>query len=101
MSQVTFIQVIEFRTNRIDELNALMDQWVVDSEGKRTATVVRQAEDRDNPGTYLHIVEFPSYEAAMENSDRPETGAFAAKLMALCDGPPSFRNLDVSRTEML
>jgi hypothetical protein len=31
------------------------------------------ASDRDRPNRYVTIVEFPSYEAAMENSRRPET----------------------------
>jgi hypothetical protein len=42
-------------------------------------------------------VEFPSYEEAMANSELPETAEFAARLMELCDGPPTFRNLDVLR----
>ena len=50
---------------------------------------------RERPGTYLTIVEFESYDSAMENSNRPETSDFAAKMAALCDGPPVFRNLDV------
>jgi hypothetical protein len=33
----------------------------------------------------------------MTNSDLPETGEFAARMAQLCDGPPTFRNLDVSR----
>ena len=41
------------------------------------------------------IVEFPSYEEAMENSNRPETAAYAEKMMALCEGEVTFRNLDV------
>jgi hypothetical protein len=55
--------------------------------------------DRDEPGTYLQIVEFPSYEAAMENSGHPETEALAQRLATLCSGPPKFRNLDVGRVE--
>lgn len=98
---MSFIQVIEFKTSRIDELNAAMDEWLAKTEGKRTATSSTQAQDRDNPGTYVHIVEFPSYEDAMENSNRPETGEFAAQLGALCDGPPSFRNFDVTRSEQI
>jgi len=33
----------------------------------------------------------------MENSNRPETGEFAAQMAKLCDGPPKFYNLDVDR----
>ena len=35
----------------------------------------------------------------MENSNRPGTAEFAAQLAKLCDGPPTFRNLDVIREE--
>ena len=98
---MSFIQIIEYRTSRIDELAELMDEWLAETEGKRSATRSTQAQDRENPGTYVQIVEFPSYEAAMENSDRPETGEFAAKMSALCDGTPTFRNLDVTRSEQM
>ncbi|MGH9208402.1 MAG: hypothetical protein ACRD1G_17920, partial [Acidimicrobiales bacterium] len=67
--------------------------------GVRTPTRAVQGRDRDKDGTYVHIVEFPSFEAAMENSDRPETAEFAAQLAKLCDSPPTFRNLDVTREE--
>jgi hypothetical protein len=55
--------------------------------------------DRDRPGTYVQIVEFPSYQEAMANSGLPETGEFAEKLARLCDGQPAFRNLDVRRVD--
>jgi len=35
----------------------------------------------------------------MANSNMAETGEFAAQLASLCDGPPTFRNLDVVREE--
>jgi hypothetical protein len=52
-------------------------------------------EDRDNPGRYLNIVFFDSYESAMENSNSPVTQEFSQKMMALADGPPTFYNLNV------
>ena len=55
-------------------------------------------EDRDRPGYYLNIVEFDSYESAMENSARPETGRFAEQMAKLCDGPPTFHDLEVVLT---
>jgi quinol monooxygenase YgiN len=94
-----FVQLIEFQTNKIDEFNATADEWLEASAGWRTATRATLTQDRDRPGTYLQLVEFPSYEAAMENSNRPETAKFADRLAALCDGPPSFRNLDVERLD--
>ncbi len=94
-----FIQIIEYKTSRIDELNAALDAWLEATNGKRGATRGTQTRDRDAVNTYVHIVEFPSYEGAMANSNLPETADFAAQLAALCDGPPTFRNLDVLREE--
>lgn len=94
---MSFIQIIEFTTSRAGELDVLLDEWLERTQGKRTATRGVQARDRDRPNTYVQIVEFPSYEDAMANSELPETGEVAARLAELCDGPPTFRNLDVSR----
>ena len=58
-------------------------------------------QDRDSENVYLLLVEFSSYEVGMENSSRPETAEFAAFLATLCDGPLTFRNLDVLREEDL
>ncbi|MFI5054125.1 MAG: hypothetical protein ACHQDE_07165 [Acidimicrobiia bacterium] len=96
-----FVQIIEFKTSRYDEIDKLMDEWMAASTGKRTPTHEISAKDRDQPDTYLQIVEFPSYEEAMRNNDLPETGKFAERIAALCDGPAKFRNLDVVREEAL
>ena len=71
------------------------------SEGRRIPHQAVLRKDRDAENVYLLMVEFASYDAAMENSSRPETGEFAAFLATLCDGPLSFRNLDVLREEDL
>jgi len=94
-----FVQIIEFKTSNLDAFNKTLDEWLAKTAGVRTATRAMQTRDRDSAGTYLHIVEFPSYETAMENSKRPETAEFATQLAKLCDAPPSFRNLDVLRDE--
>jgi len=94
---VSFLQIIEFTTSRAEELNALLDEWLEKTEGKRTATRGIQCRDRDRANTWVQIVEFPSYEASMANSDLPETAAVAGRLAELCDEPPTFRNLDVIR----
>jgi len=96
-----FIQIIEYKTSRIDELNAALDAWLEKTKGKRAATRGTQTRDRDAANTYMQIVEFPSYEDAMANSKLPETSEFAAKLASFCDGPPTFRNLDVIREEQM
>ena len=94
-----FVQLIEFQTDRIDEFDAVVDEWLKTSADFRTATRATLTQDQDRPGTYLQIVEFPSYEAAMENSKNPETGKFAERLASLCTGETTFRNLDVRRRE--
>lgn len=94
---MSFIQIIEFTTSRAGELDALLDEWLEKTQGKRTATRGVEARDRDRPNTYVQIVEFPSYEDAMSNSELPETAEVAARLAELCDGPPTFRNLEVAR----
>lgn len=96
---MSFIQIIEYRTSRIEDFNAVLDEWLQATKGKRTGTRGVQTKDRDAQNTYLQIVEFPSYEAAMANSNLPETSDLSSKLMSLCDGPPIFRNLDVLREE--
>jgi hypothetical protein len=98
---MAFIQIIEITTSRIDEVEALTEEWRAQTEGRRQAKRATTTEDRDRPNTYIQLVEFPSYEAAMSNSDLPETAAFAEQLAKLCDAPPSFRNLDVRRVEEL
>jgi quinol monooxygenase YgiN len=94
-----FVQIIEFKTKDIDGFNQALDDFLASTEGTRTNVRGLQTRDRDAADTYLQIVEFPSYDAAMENSNKPETAAFAASLTKICDGPPTFRNLDVLRDE--
>ena len=70
-------------------------------EPQRASGTVRRVTittDRDRPGYHFTIAEFDSYESAMENSNRPETSEFAPKMAKLCDGPPTFYNLDVTMT---
>ncbi len=93
-----FVQIIEMKTSRVDEVDALIDE--LRSSGAPMPMVrATMAADRDRPGYYLNIIEFESYEQAMENSNRPETTEMAGKMAALCDEPPRFYNLDVRRSE--
>lgn len=90
-----FIQIIEYRTRRVDELRSLVESFLAETEGVCTASAGTLAQDRERPDTYVNIVEFDSYESAMENSRLPQTAAMAEKMQGLCDGPMVFRNLDV------
>src|SRR4051812_47995171 len=98
---MTFVQIIDCKTDARDEMNRLMDTWVEETRGKRTATHSIVAQDRDDTGHIVEIVEFPSYEDAMRNSDLPETTRIFEQLQALCEEPPRFTDLDVMRDEQL
>ncbi|MGH4011915.1 MAG: hypothetical protein ACRDTH_27770 [Pseudonocardiaceae bacterium] len=93
-----FVQIVEFKTSRIEELQAFINEHRPQMEAGSTARRITATADRDRPGYYLSIIEFDSYESAMENSNRPETSEFAAQMAKLCDGPPKFYNLDVWQT---
>lgn len=90
-----FVQIIDFRSSKGDDVQKLTDEWVSSGAGKGRVGRGMMCADRDDPGRYVNIVEFPSYEAAMANSNDPDTQAFAAKMSALAEGPPTFVNLDV------
>ncbi|MFF4837135.1 ester cyclase [Streptomyces sp. NPDC001315] len=98
---MTFVQLIECRTSRFDEMNRLMDTWVEQTKGKRTATHDLLGRDRSDASHIIEIVEFPSYEDAMRNSNLPETDKIFQEMVALCDEMPTFTDLEVVRDEQL
>ena len=92
---MSFIQIIEVKTSKIDEMRALDDEWEKATEGRRTARRSIVTTDRNEPDQVRIIVFFDSYESAMENSNLPETAVFAEKWAALSEGPPRFLDLDI------
>jgi hypothetical protein len=90
-----FVQIIEFRTSKFDEMRALGDHWEAAAGGDRKVRRRMMCQDRDDPGRHFNIVFFDSYDEAMANSNLPATQEFSQKMMALGDGPPTFYNLDV------
>ena len=92
---MSFVQIMQLKTSKIDEVRAAADEWDRATEGKRTVARSVICGDRDNPGHYAIIVFFDSFEDAMRNSALPETDALSKKTSALSDGPPTFLNLDV------
>ncbi|MBA2767547.1 MAG: hypothetical protein H0U35_00140 [Sporichthyaceae bacterium] len=93
-----FVQIIEWSTTRIDEVEQLNEQWR-DRFPEMGPSRLTVCADRDRANAYVTVVEFDSYEAAMKNSADPSTSEFAERMAKLCDGPPTFRNLDVKRVE--
>ena len=89
-----FIQIIECRTSKLDELTALEDEWERATEGKRTLRRSIIARDRNDPERHLVLAFFDSYESAMKNSELPETQAISEKMAAVSESP-AFHDLDV------
>ncbi|WP_055601339.1 ester cyclase [Streptomyces aureus] len=98
---MTFTQIIDFKTSRIDDMSRLMDRWIEQTKGKRTATHSILGKDRADSSHLVEIVEFPSYDVAMRNSQLPETDRIFREMVALCDEMPTFTDLDVVRDEAM
>ncbi len=90
-----FVQIMEFDTSRIDEVEALSKKMQEERGDALLASKATITEDRDRRGHYYVIVEFDSYEEAMKNSNDPVTGKYSEQMGELLDGPPAFHNLDV------
>lgn len=88
---MSFIQIVEYETERPDEMADLLNQ----SDPGQTYNRIAVAQDRDNPRHHYMIVEFPSYEEAMTNSSKPETDAMARQMGALSSMGPIYHNLEV------
>jgi hypothetical protein len=85
-------------TSRIDEMRKYTEEWRERNPDRLLDWSILAA-DRDHPGRYVAIVHFESYDVAMKNSADPRTAEFAATMDELCDGPVTFRNLDVVTAE--
>jgi len=92
-----FAQTIDFRSSRIAEFDPYLDAWMARTEGDRIPHRAVLTRDRDADDQYSLMVVFASHEQAVENSNRPQTAEFAAFLAGICEGAPTFRNLDVLR----
>ena len=92
---MAFVQIIEYRSSRYDEMHTLDAEWEAAAGDDSTVRRVIVGRDRDDPERYMTLAFFDSYDAAMENSKLPVTQEFSQRMMALADGPPTFHNLDV------
>ncbi len=92
---MSFIQIIEMRTDKIDEIRALEQEWRAATEGTRTLRRSVICRDRNDPTRHLVLAFFDDYDSAMVNSNLPETGDFGQKQAALLEGPMQFTDLDV------
>jgi hypothetical protein len=101
-ASTTFVQIIDFETDRIEEMRALAEETNQRLAGRGDGPTYRMVlKDRNQPNRYLVLIEFDSYEEAMHNSGDPETGKFAQQMAALCTRPPSFTDCDVQEMTQL
>jgi hypothetical protein len=96
-----FVQLIEFDTDQPDECDAIASRWADAIGSDRTTRWSLIGADRDRPGHYVAMVEFPDYEQAMKNSAHPATDKFMSEMMAICSTTPQFRNLDIRSARAL
>lgn len=96
-----FVQIVDYKTRQSEGMNQLMDKWAEQTKGKRTATHSVIGKDRSDSSHFVEIVEFPSHDEAMKNSRLPETDRLFQEMTELCEGVPSFTDLDVVRDEQL
>jgi hypothetical protein len=100
---VNFTQTISVRSDDPDGLVQLLVNW--DREQADTDIMgyvgTHVLADRDNQGHYLIIAEFavvePDVSAAEEaarNNERPETKAWARKLLEVIEGEPVYHHYD-------
>jgi hypothetical protein len=90
-----FVQIMEFDTSKIEEVEALSRQLQEAQGDALLATRGTITADRERPNHYYIIVEFDSYEEAMKNSEDPVTGKYSEMMGELLNGPVTFHNLDV------
>ena len=88
-----FIQIIQGRCTRQDELHAVLDRWPRElgpgAEGWLGGTYGFTDDDM-----FVAVVRFENREMAMANSERPEQAMWAADMMALFEGPVEFHDCD-------
>jgi hypothetical protein len=88
-----FIQIIQGKCTRQQELHEHLDTWRNElgpaAEGWLGGTYGFTDDDM-----FMGIVRFESREAAMANSGKPEQDAWASRMMELFDGPVEFHDCD-------
>jgi hypothetical protein len=87
-----FIQVIQSKSSRHDEVRELMQEWgeMADADSGFLGGTYGFTDNDD----FLGVIRFESKEKAMANSARPETDAMSQRMAELMDGPPTFYDCD-------
>ena len=86
-----FIQIIQGKCSKQDEMRALTDRWNAELAPGATGWLGGTFGFTDD-GQSIAVVRFESREAAMANSERPEQAAWWAEAEQLYDGPVEFHD---------
>lgn len=98
---MTFVQLMEYRTSKPDEVREVLREWERVTAGRRSARRILSTQHHGDSGRRCELVFFDSYDAARENSQLPETDEYARKLRSLVDGELTFLDLDVVEDQEL
>lgn len=85
-----FIQVMQAKCSRPDEVRAFAEKWSQDVADGFLGGTFGVTDD----GYFLGIVRFASAQAAAANSERPETDELSREFAGLMDGPIEFADYD-------
>ncbi|HSE10886.1 MAG TPA: hypothetical protein VLB29_19645 [Nocardioidaceae bacterium] len=88
-----FIQIIQGKCTKQDELHAQFDKWLRDL-GPSAPGWLGGTFGFTDDNQFVGVVRFEDKEKAMANSDRPEQGQWWAETERLFDGPVEFHNAD-------
>ncbi|QNN53773.1 hypothetical protein [Nocardioides mesophilus] len=88
-----FIQVIQGKCSRQDEMRALADRWSTEMAPHAIGWLGGTYGFTDD-GDMIAVVRFESLEAAQANAARPEQQAWWAQMEQLFDSPPEFHDSD-------
>jgi hypothetical protein len=86
-----FVQLIQGRTSKPEELRAAVDRWMQDLAPGATGWLGSTGGVTED-GRFIAAVRFDSEEAARRNSERPEQGQWWAETERLFDGEVTFRD---------
>jgi hypothetical protein len=93
MEATVFIQIIEGKCSRQDELRAMADSWQREQAPHAPGWLGATYGFTDD-GTAVAVVRFASREDAEANAARPEQGEWWSRMEALYDGPVEFHDCD-------
>jgi hypothetical protein len=88
-----FIQVIQGTCRDADRLHQLSDEWR-DTLGSSVAGWLGGTYGVTDEGQFVAVVRFESRDAAMQNSNRPEQGAWWSRMQECFEGEVTFHDCD-------